>query len=919
MADLNLNIQLRAFDKASKQFEHIRNSANKLMKQFDGSRKALGKLNEQIRDINKLEKLKKHIESSQSAITKMRSEMVSLRQQLKNADSLSETKLKKLRAEYGRTREQMRLLFKQQYADKKALTENISRLDKAGIKINALADEEKRLRREANLVNDTLNQQVKQLEKINARQLQREKRMQIASSTAITGYAAVSFGQKGLSMLSHPIDVYKRQEQAAADLKVTMMRRDGTSGEFDTIREQAQQLGAVLPGTTEDFIALARALKEQGISDKLLTSGGLKTAAQLSVLMNMGMEEGGTFTAKMIEAHRLNPNELGDSANKLQQAYHAFGLKQEDMAESMKYYAPTVNGLGLTGGANFEKLLAIQGMAARQGLEGSMFGTNFSTMLNKMASGPRELKAASSGLKAAAQDALEKAGVSFDFFRNGKIKDIEDIVKELEKFDVIRQKLGDDEAIIAMQQMFGTEGGRVAKIIAQQGFDGYKQAIADMSEQADLQTRITAKTATLSSSFEQLAGTSELLLGTIGSAVSDDLRNLANWGSHFIEETIQPWIQRHPKLVKGIILTTAAFAGLSVIAGAFLLIFSGAMTVFSSAAGTFVSLLPKISRVRGLLHSCVPLLSKIGGLLRSLLGAAVANPIMSVIAVLIAGAYLLYKNWNSVVSTSKQIWSNFSSFWHEQWQLLQMSPMQALFNIGQAILNWSPIGMVYMAFAKVFEFFGVEMPTRLTEFIQSLGSRLCDSIKNWDIRSAMVDVINSAINAASQLLSGLVEMAKNIGNNIATGLKNGISNAASSVSSAAKSMATNAVNGIKEKLQIRSPSRVMIELGRFIPQGLAAGIRSDGKKPISVMQNVAYSLSKAATVGGLATLSALPTVAAPINNNASLATPTNYMITININGNATKDDAKTIALVVRRELDARERQLQSRNLRRLTD
>ena len=119
------------------------------------------------------------------------------------------------------------------------------------------------------------------------------------------------------------------QEQASTDLKVTMMRADGSFGAFEELNKQAKQLGNVLPGTTQDFINLAKALKEQGVKDEVLTGGGLKAAAELAVLMNMGQEEGGTFTARMIEAHGLNPDDLNKAADMTQRAYFAFGLKKK--------------------------------------------------------------------------------------------------------------------------------------------------------------------------------------------------------------------------------------------------------------------------------------------------------------------------------------------------------------------------------------------------------------------------------------------------------------------------------------------------------------------------------------------------------------------------------------------------------------
>lgn len=89
-----------------------------------------------------------------------------------------------------------------------------------------------------------------------------------------------------------------------------------------------------------------------------------------------------------MESHRLNENELPQAADYLQRAMFAGGLSKEQMYESMKYYAPKLNSMKLTGAENTEKVLAIEAMAGQQGLEGSTFGTGLNMMLSRMNKGP---------------------------------------------------------------------------------------------------------------------------------------------------------------------------------------------------------------------------------------------------------------------------------------------------------------------------------------------------------------------------------------------------------------------------------------------------------------------------------------------------------------------------------------------------
>ncbi|MFK5289171.1 phage tail tape measure protein, partial [Glaesserella parasuis] len=145
----------------------------------------------------------------------------------------------------------------------------------------------------------------------------------------------------------------------------------GTIGKFNEIGKIAGELGKDLPGTRKDFYQLAEALKKQGISDDVLVGGALKTSAELNILLDIKDHyAGGEFLAKFIESHGLKENELGSAADYLQRAMFAGGLSKEQMYESMKYYAPKLNSLGLTGADNTEKVLAIEALAGQRGLEG---------------------------------------------------------------------------------------------------------------------------------------------------------------------------------------------------------------------------------------------------------------------------------------------------------------------------------------------------------------------------------------------------------------------------------------------------------------------------------------------------------------------------------------------------------------------
>ncbi len=201
--------------------------------------------------------------------------------------------------------------------------------------------------------------------------------------------------------------------------------------------------------------------------------------------------------------------------------------------------------------------------------------------------------------------------------------------------------------------------------------------------------------------------------------------------------------------------------------------------------------------------------------------------------------------------------------------------------LGALILNWSPLGMFYRAFAGVLSLFGVELPAKFTEF----GGHLVD------------------------------------------GLVGGISSGLGKVKDAISNMANSTVGWFKEKLGIHSPSRVFAVLGGFVGEGAALGMQGEQRR----VAKAALSLATAAVASFGTPALATPTPplvqsTMPIDRRAPLAaasaTPSAAAsaspITINIYAQAGQDP-HAIARAIEAALDRRERAKQSRIGSRLSD
>ena len=131
------------------------------------------------------------------------------------------------------------------------------------------------------------------------------------------------------------------------------------------------------------------------------------------------------------------------------------------------------------------------------------------------------------------------------------------------------------------------------------------------------------------------------------------------------------------------------------------------------------------------------------------------------------------------------------------------------------------------------------------KFVISFINGLATAIRNnskaignaaYNLISALVTAIRNAITSFG---SRLISDATKIGGNIVTGIRKGITSGVTSVVNAAKNLATSAMNGVKNLLGIRSPSRVMMQIGKWTGEGFVNGIANMGGAVLDTARDLA--------------------------------------------------------------------------------
>ncbi|HDC2128236.1 TPA: phage tail tape measure protein [Salmonella enterica] len=260
-------------------------------------------------------------------------------------------------------------------------------------------------------------------------------------------------------------------------------------------------------------------------------------------------------------------------------------------------------------------------------------------------------------------------------------------------------------------------------------------------------------------------------------------------------QTTKLWIEQHPTLVQGVAKTVGALLGLKIATVGLKL---GLNLLFSPFVGMWKNAvlvhthwvkLKAALGVGGRLRWLATGFSTVakgagtlgkalaGGLFRGVMVVAKAflwfgralmmNPLGIAITVIAGGAYLIYRNWGAI-----------SRWFSQRWEEVRTAFNGGVLGVSKLILNWSPLGLFYKAFAGVMKWFNIDLPGQFTEF----GGHLIDGL------------VNGIKNKWESLKNTVTEMGDSVG------------------------------GWFKEKLGIHSPSRVFIGFGSNIAEGAAIGI-----------------------------------------------------------------------------------------------
>ena len=657
------------------------------------------------------------------------------------------------------------------------------------------------------------------LAKIEAREISLAKIRQNSSKLIVAGAGSMAVGSAMTSVLATPVQAFVRLDDAMTELKSNMMDSTGKIGSaFDEIMGKAIDFGNALPGETTDYVQIALALKQQGMADKALLGSGLEAASYLKVVTNQPGYETATLMAKQRESYKLGDNEIYQAADNIQRSLTAFGMTQQDLAAATSYDSSTLNMLGITGLANQKKILAMQGINAGVGLDGSSFGTNMAMMMTRFASGPLMVEEAKKGMKADARDMMEQSHVSFDFFdKKGNFKGLDNVMVQMDKLNIIKKKFGEKGALMVAEGMFGTEGGRPAMNLANAGVKGYEAAQAKIDTQGDLKQRAELISNSTSNTWGKLAGTANSTMGLAAGPAVESLKPVLNYLNGIVGATGE-WVKNNQTAAKWIGLISGGAAGLATVLGGTLIATGIGMKIYAMALGPAAFLMKGFGLSARLVGTALTFLRGsalvVGRIMMTVLTvglrqaatavlwlgrALLMNPIGLLITALAIGAFLVYKNWDTIKNAFQ-----YSLAW---WTKLGKS----FYRAGKAIVN-------------------------------DLGNGIASGYA-W-VKGKFI-ALGTAIKSAWSMIKAMGTSFYNAGADLIQGLINGVTSKLQAAKEKILEIGAAIKSAFTSALDIHSPSRVFAGYGANISLGLAQGIERNAKTPERSIGNLSARIATA--------------------------------------------------------------------------
>lgn len=351
----------------------------------------------------------------------------------------------------------------------------------------------------------------------------------IASGLTAAGLAAAAFGVASIKMAAD----FDQQ------MSTVQANTGATSAQMDQLRAAAIEAGASTVYSASDSADAINDLGKAGMSVTDILTGGLTGALNLAASDGMAVGDAAEYMANALSMFHLKGSQASQVADTLAAGAGKAVGNVSDFGEALNNCGAQANSFGM----NIQETTGVLALFAQNGTIGAEAGTQLNSMLMKLAAPSTE-----------AANTMKELGISA-YDAQGHFVGMANFAGQLQKAE---KNLTDEQRNQANATIFGSYAIKAANYLYEAGESGVNKWTKAVPESGYAAEQAAAKNNNLKGDLENLGGSMESLMISVGEGAQGPLR----------------------KMVQGLDTLVDAFAGLP----------SGAqqtLVVMASLAGVF--------------------------------------------------------------------------------------------------------------------------------------------------------------------------------------------------------------------------------------------------------------------------------------------------------------------------------------------
>lgn len=533
-------------------------------------------------------------------------------------------------------------------------------------------------------------------------------------------------------------------ESAMADVRKVV--DFDTPQQFAQMNEDVLKLSTNLPMAADDIAKIVAAGGQAGIARQDLMQFA-EDAVKMGVAFDVTAEQAGDMMAKWRSAFKLNQQDVVALADKI----NYLGNTTAASAPLISDVVTRIGPLGEIGGVASGEIAALGASMIATGVQSDVAATGIKNLILGMTAGEGATKSQAAAFQQLGFDAADMAK-RMQTDAKGAIMDVFRALQSLPK----------DQQASVLADLFGKESiGAIAPLLTNlDALESNFKKVGDASQYAgSMEAEYQARSRTTANQL-QLAKNAIVAVGIgLGSALLPAINGVLNAVIPVVS-AFANWAQQNQGIVQTIVALAASFAGVLLAARSILAIRAGFNMLKETANLFFIVNKNGETVLRGAATASKLFHAGLNGLgaafrlaatgARALAMALMANPIIAIVAVIIAvvAAIIYFWNtneqfraaviaiWNNIVSFGMSLFSALAAFFTGVWN--------GLVTIATAV--WS--GIMTVATMAVSVIMGI---------ISAFGAFFTGV---WNgclaIASAVWDAISSFVSAAASIIDGII-------------------------------------------------------------------------------------------------------------------------------------------------------------------